>query len=735
MTGKNLRIFTLSIIGFFFVATLCAQSLEYDPLRDPSCKILPAEKLTEWSVGYMWYPGQLSAHMQKQCKKESDTRCTYVGYPGKFNKYVYQSYFRKKVKLGKETPIKWAGPESITFYVNDKKIETSQREYVLKPGVTTLLFEVETKDRLPCLIVDGEDVSSLKDWQVSLDKVHWNGPESYEKYNKPDKRPDDVQEIIVRIFPYRYIPLINATENNGTIESGKEGCVIVDFRHEEVGIVKMKAKGKGRLYFNVGESPEEVLNKNLKDMEQRPLPVIELTDSEQDIELPKRALRYLKLESDDKCTISSVQFDAMSWPVDFLMQFECSDENFNRMWKAASASLHASMHSFYLDGIKRDYLPWAMDAVECAFAGDYLFGDEQVARNDLSIALMPPNPKVSDLGIVDYPLYALIGFKQDYMRYGKLETSLLFKDRIIQMLGLYESIQDEDGFISSKSSTDGFIPGWSVKMGPEMKGTAAYGQILLYQNFVIGSYFAELWKENALARKYKTKAETLRKSIMDHFWDNERKAFINGYDTEGKKDTRISHHAQYRAILADMYPKEHYDYLFDQILPNIKYYKEDISYEKGFEFLAYIKAGRGKDIIPFLNAVWLDWLDKGYTRFPENFSPLASREKQLVFYDRPFGLSLCHGSNGIPPVVTALYSILGFSQSDKNIAEYHFRPDLMGMDWAKGRIPIKEGFVHLDIRKNGKSTIEIPSGCIVYLYEGSAVKPKQVIKKAGKYNL
>lgn len=60
-------------------------------------------------------------------------------------------------------------------------------------------------------------------------------------------------------------------------------------------------------------------------------------------------------------------------PLDFLMSFECNDERMNNIWNASVASLHTSTHGFYLDGIKRDYLPWSMDAVLSTFAGDYLF--------------------------------------------------------------------------------------------------------------------------------------------------------------------------------------------------------------------------------------------------------------------------------------------------------------------------------------------------------------------------
>jgi len=719
-------VFIVSLLA----CNLQAQLKTFDPFLDPACKVQPVSQLEEWKGCYMWYPGQLSAHMQKQLKKESDERCTYVGYPGTFNMPIYQSFFKKTVTVKKEQLIKWHGNGEITCYINGEKQGAATREYTLKPGKVQIVFEIKTDNRLPCLIVDGEGIISGTSWEVSLDNVGWNKVESNVKYNKPAVQPDDRQEKVVEIPPYKYTPLINADITGDALSIGKNGCAVIDFKHLEVGMVKLSVKGQGKITFNVGESIAEVLNKVSKDNEQKAIPVFELDGSLQQITLPERALRYLAVECDGSCVISSTRFDAILWPVEHLMEFESSDESLNDLWKAASATLHTAMHNFYLDGIKRDYLPWSMDAVESSLAGDYLFGDEQVSRNGLSIALMPPKPEISDFGIIDYPLHALIGFKHDYLRYGKIETSLLYKERIVQMMKLYESILDENGFLTSRPEA-GFIPGWATKMGPSGNGTPSYGQILLYLNFDIGAYFARLWGEKELANHYEAKAKSLKSSIIKHFWDEDKKAFINGYLENGEKDERISHHAQYWAILADIFPKDYYDNLFENILPEIPFYKDDISFEKGYEFLAYTKAGRTKDALIFLNEVWGDWLSQGHTRFPENFSPKASREEQLVFYGRPFGLSLCHGGNGVAPVVVVLNGVLGFSQSDKNISEYYINPQLLHLDWVKGRIPVKEGFISINVDKDRNCSIEIPNNCIVHVGD---MNDKKTFRKKGVYS-
>ena len=377
-----------------------------------------------------------------------------------------------------------------------------------------------------------------------------------------------------------------------------------------------------------------------------------------------------------------------------------------------------------------------MDALVSTLAGDYLFGDQQVSKNGISIALMPLDPQKSDIGIPDYPLHALFGLKQNYLRFGDLTTSLQYKDRIIQLLDFYASIVDENGFVHGNYGDRqfGYTPGWSTYNGPARKGVAAYAQIMLYYNYVTGAYFADLWKESALADRYRKLARNLKKKIFEHFWDNDRKVFINGTMNDNVTvDKRISHHAQYWGILADIFPKEHYDNLFENVLPNLPNYYEVVSYEKGYEFLAYAKAGRIKELWDHIYGVFGDWMDQGHTRFPENFMMNASRARQLVFYNRPSGLSLCHGANGVPVVVGALNGLIGFSQSSMKTNEYTIKPELLHLKWIHSRIPVKEGYIVLKLNAEGESTIDIPAGCTVRIIKKIGKKPL-VLREQGGYS-
>ena len=729
----------LKLLGIFITASLCcyAQTKEFDPSLDPNVTIVSRQSQEEWNSRYMWYPGQLAAFCQQQCARISKERCVNVGYPGKFFAKNNHAWFRKEVRLKKESSLCWEGPSDIVLYINGVKQSVSGKQAILPAGRSSLLFEVTTDDSLPCIILKGAGLENPDEWQVSMDKEHWTIPESAVMYNKPGVLPDAPQDMTARIKPLQILPMRNAEmQGKDGVSIGKNGYVLIDFFHLEMGALTFQAKGKGTITVRVGETPEEALERDDKKLEQYPLAPITLSEEGGTITLPERALRYVSLECDKGAEITSLRFDASLWPVEHQMQFETDDDYVNNLFKMSSATLHTSMHRFYLDGVKRDFLPWSMDALVSTLAGDYLFGDQQVSKNGISIALMPLDPQKSDIGIPDYPLHALFGLKQNYLRFGDLTTSLQYKDRIIQLLDFYASIVDENGFVHGNYGDRqfGYTPGWSTYNGPARKGVAAYAQIMLYYNYVTGAYFADLWKESTLADRYRKLARNLKKKIFEHFWDDDRKVFINGTMNDNVTvDKRISHHAQYWGILADIFPEEHYDNLFENVLPNLPNYYEVVSYEKGYEFLAYAKAGRIKELWDHIYGVFGDWMDQGHTRFPENFMMNASRARQLVFYNRPYGLSLCHGANGVPVVVGALNGLVGFSQSSVKPNEYTIKPELLHLKWIHSRIPVKEGYIVLKLNAEGESTIDIPAGCTVRIIKKTGKKPL-VLRKQGGYS-
>ena len=271
----------LKLLGIFITASLCcyAQTKEFDPSLDPNVTIVSRQSQEEWNSRYMWYPGQLAAFYQQQCARISKERCVNVGYPGKFFAKNNHAWFRKEVRLKKESSLCWEGPSDIILYINGVKQSVSGKQVILPVGRSSLLFEVTTDDSLPCIILKGAGLENPDEWQVSMDKEHWTIPESAVMYNKPGVLPDAPQDMTARIKPSQILPMRNAEmQGKDGISIGKNGYVLIDFFHLEIGTLTFQAKGKGTITVRVGETPEEALERDDKKLGQYPLAPVTLSE-------------------------------------------------------------------------------------------------------------------------------------------------------------------------------------------------------------------------------------------------------------------------------------------------------------------------------------------------------------------------------------------------------------------------------------------------------------------------
>lgn len=688
----------------------------YDPLADSSARLLTAVPgLSDSTSAYIWYPGQLAAWRQQQCLRESHARCVNVGYPGHFFAPSSHAEFRRSIRLHHSASLHWYGPGRIALQIDGRSLPDTLRSLSLPAGKHELCFEVESTTSLPCLRVEGAGADTPAQWQARMEGAEWTLAEGGQTLR--ERLPDDPCEWTVALPPYAMQPVAHTRITSaGSARMEADGCLLIDFFHLEVGEVTLQAAGNGTLYASVGETPEEALQQEVHHMEQYPLPPLSVKGKTGTLRLPRRALRYLCLRSTGDISLSDVTFQAAVWPVRPLMTFRCDDSHINRLFDMSVATLHSSMHGFYLDGLKRDFLPWAMDAVLSTLAGDWLFDDRTLTRSSLSIALMPLHPASDDLGIPDYPLHAPVALMQDYLRRGNLDTWRMYRPRIVQTMQFYADLLARgDGWLHGNCGSPdfGFTPGWSVPAGPDRNGVAAYAQMMLYLDYRICAFMARTDGDTTLADRYQAAAHDLRQRILFHFWDSVAGAFINGCMADGSPDRRISHHTQYWAILSGLFPAEAMDKLFDEVLPSLPLYYEDVSYERGYEMLAYALSGRTDRLWDFLNRTFGHWTEQGYSRFPEHLRPLASKSESLSFYGRPYGLSLCHGANGVPVVVGVLYGLLGFRPSPLRPHHYEFHPQLLHLQEAEAEVPVAEGIIRLHLRADGRHHVEAPQGCEV----------------------
>ena len=133
-----------------------------------------------------------------------------------------------------------------------------------------------------------------------------------------------------------------------------------------------------------------------------------------------------------------------------------------------------------------------------------------------------------------------------------------------------------------------------------------------------------------------------------------------------------------------------------------------------FWFKAAAMAGCEDEGLSRIRHYWGRWIDTGLSTLSE--FGIHSFGNQTD----PSG-SLCHGFGTIP-VAFFHESILGVKPLKGGFAEFAFNPNIMGLDFAEGRIPTGNGCIHVRLER-GRQWLRVPEGCTAILPDGRRLPP------------
>lgn len=680
-------------------------TVAYDPLLDPSCTVLPAPTYPEWRGSWLWYPSQLTTHLHTKAMQATVARCSSVSYPGSFHQPVYQLYVRHETHITRDQELRWqTTPGRSRVFINGRAFDFTRRSWQLTPGPLSLLWILDFCTSLPCIIVDAEEVTSDATWQVSLDGVHWVAAETRPDYTQPALLPDAAREVTVHIPVQEVVQ--GTVASDGAMHLTPDGDVVLDFGHIELATIRLTCSGVSTVHAVVGESLLEVLSDDVCTFEQHPLDPIQSRVTPAEYTWPERCVRFVRLHAQAPCVIHDVALHARVAPVTYRGEFACDDAEVQAIWQAGAATLHACLHDFYLDGLRRDGLPWA-DQLSEVEGADCVFFDTQAARHSLISLTFPDSPRAADFGIIDQPLYQPMSFWHDWMMRGDVAFVRQYQARWQGLLDLYISLQDAQGLISAarvyaeapqRDANWNFFPDWAMTpdLGPDTRGTPTYMHMQLMRCFEIGAELSHQLGDTAHAERYVSQAQQLRQTILDLFWDAERALFINGIDQHGQRDERVSSHAQVWGILCDLVPTHQAAQLVTTVLENPHYRAPNISLNHHWELHAYAKAGVVDRGLAVLKRVWGGWLAQGHRRFPEDFRYGATVAEQLSMYGRPFANSLCHGWSGGAAVAFLMHDVLGITATAPGFTACRVAPQLGHLQWVRGFVPTPHGEIALE---------------------------------------
>lgn len=567
--------------------------------------------------------------------------------------------------------IKACGDMAVTVEMNgrDRREYKGRQHIELAPGEARIEIRVSNIKTFPCVFVDGV-VTSDESWMSDDMDYQYQPVGTNSFFTSADQTPE--------VFPFSYEPMDYVSR-----EELPDG-VLFDFGKETFGKLFLTGLGSQPVTVCYGESREEACDREWS--------VVHFTRVPENgsLSFPPYAFRYIFVDAKEAQARAEYEY----LPLEYRGAFTCNEEVVNRVWQVAAYTFHLNSREFFLDGIKRDRWVWSADAYQSLFVNRYLFFDKEIEKRTL-IALGGKKPITMHINrIMDYSFFWIISLYEYYKTYGD-------KKFLEQIASQMEEVMD---FCRKRVSSDGFvreIPGdWIfIDWAPMDKEGALCGEQILFAKALecYSDICDVIGKEEKGCRK---QAKELQDAIMEHFYDREKRVFIDSFESGRRNVTRHSNILAYLFLPCSQEVKQD---IFERVIKNDEVAQITTPYFKFYENQVVcehtrLDADSGKLLEDSIRNYYGSMLDTGATTLYEEYDPRLKGAEHYSMYGSPYGKSLCHAWSASPIYLLGAYR-LGVRNTGIAYDTFEVRPALGDLDEFFGTVPLPEGKVTVRMNK------------------------------------
>ena len=611
----------------------------------------------------------------------------WIWYPGDFEIYHSMQLHSRREEFGVEYPAMWglaAVYPRVAFskdFESDRngyvKIHANGKAYVMLDGkrfarevdipVCAGKHKIEvhiTREDggLPAIFCESDLLISDKSWGSSTRRLVGFVPAGDEPAFTSVS--DNVEK-----FPFEYtkiLPVSKTETDFGTL---------YDFEKELFG--KLEFSCDTPLTVNYGESFEEAIDREHS--------ILCQSVGKGNHSLVARAFRYVSFNGD----VADLRCQLELLPERYVGNFKCDDPTVENIYNICAYTFHLNSREFLLDGIKRDRWCWSGDAYQSYMVNDYLFADRALNRRTIT-ALYGKPPYVEHINTInDYSALLIIGTWEYYFTTGDAEFIKFIYPRVKELYNFICSRLDENGLVVEREGDWIFID-WSDM---DKSGPVAAEQILLWQTHRAMSKLSEVVGETG---SFECRADKLRETINELFWDEEKQTYIDTY-TSGKR--HVTRHAAIFAILYDFCDNERTESMVKSVLENEDITQITTPYFEFYELMALSKVGNIEHIQKTIKSYWGGMISLGATTIWEEYDPKKKGVEHYAMYGSKYAKSLCHAW-GCGPVYLLGRYCLGVHPSSVGSKTYRVAPNPGIYKTFSGTVPVR----------NGKVTVEMSDG-------------------------
>jgi hypothetical protein len=456
---------------------------------------------------------------------------------------------------------------------------------------------------------------------------------------------------------------------------------------------------------------------------------------------PKSGFRYALISFEGDAGDANVLAEGIYYPAVQVGSFESSDERLNKIWETAVYNAHLSMQDSILDGIKRDRGRWiGDDEVIHRVVGD-VYGDAPLVKAGLEDAIGPSPVTESVNGLPGYSAWWVVSEAEYVRRWGDVAQFKSVQARMLELLARMDRDVDARGVYTAASGGKPFVD-WSK----DFSGDSAEARRAVHFEYTLAfrdaAWLLRLTGDGEDAVKWNARADAMNAAALKYLADD-RGAYGDRWQTNaiavlaGAVTPEARHVAVWRVLertVAGRKPG-------DVITP----------YYGSYLLSAMAQLGHRREALQWMESYWGGMLDNGATSFWEAWDPAwagPDPHSKLEADDKVgYNASLAHGwSSG--PAAWLMEEVLGVKALAPGFGRVEIRPELAGLEWARGTVATPRGPIRVTTGLRGSSVtlppgvtaeVILPKGRI--LMDGKLVKgeliedgsrQRVVVKKAGR---
>jgi len=480
--------------------------------------------------------------------------------------------------------------------------------------------------------------------------------------------------------------------------------VVLDFGRESDGRLEVISDSPAPMKIEIqyGESLQEALNEPYLGGDELTIPPRATAYG------PKSAFRYALVRfvaGASPLRFKAIRLDTVYFPVKYQGSFESSDPLLNRIWQVGAYTSHLSMQDDIWDAPKRDRGRWMGDldvsgrVIATVFADHFLM--PETMDNLIHAAGDPVKSDVN--GIPGYSAFWVMGQADYYRHVGDRKYLKSIVDPLTDLLEYMETELDDHKVFANTKKAWPFVD-WSPDLNDDTAEARRATHLEFAKAFADGAWLlGEAGADQEAINKYTLEASVLKLAAQNYLLDPATQTFGSRWQTNAM------------AIFSGVASADQTAAIWDKVLSKPRHFMIT-PYYNFYVIAAMAEAGHRREALDWIRQYWGGMIAEGATSFWEAYDPSWPKENFHASLQADNGqgyfVSLCHGwSSG--PTAWLTEQILGIQPQAPGFSEVSIRPDLAGLEWARGAEPTPRGLIKIDLRAQGAglaTTLDLPDG-------------------------